>query len=123
MTCGSTLNVIVVILVWMTFGCSIDVSTHTVTYVVTPESNSRTPGLKGAHLTYTNASGGTNQDAVALPWKLEMKDQKPGSFLYVSAQKQKSHQITEVEIYIDGVLTKSATANEDYGIATASGRL
>jgi hypothetical protein len=62
-----------------------------------------------------------------LPWELTLENQKSGSFLYLSAQKDEN-QITggytvEVQILVDGVPVREATATAPNGIATASGTL
>ncbi len=94
---------------------------HTVTLSVVDDK----PGEKFAHLTYTNESGGTEQNVAVLPWKLELGNQKAGSFEYISAQKEAAaegnYDSITVSIYVDGVLVKEASTAEDYGIATVSG--
>ena len=93
---------------------------HTVTYIVT-EAEHPWPG--GANLTYTNASGGSEQISDAhLPWKLEMNDQESGSIVYISAQldSESEHEI-HVSILVDGKLLQHADSTGDYSVATASG--
>ena len=88
---------------------------HSATYQVTGSAS--TVGL-----TYTNSSGGTEQNEVSLPWKLEMHVPSR-RFLYVSAQNKSQYGDVKVELYVDGSLVQTATSDAKYGIASASGRV
>lgn len=78
--------------------------------------------VRTANITYTNASGGTEQRSVRLPWSLAME--KPaGSFLYAAAQKQDEDGSIQAVIYVDGQIVQQAQSDTAYGIATASGRV
>lgn len=80
-------------------------------------------GYGQASLTYQNQSGGTEQQTVELPWMLNLSP-RPGSFLYISAQKQQGgSDFIRVAIYIDGNKVQEAESNSAYGIAQASGRM
>lgn len=73
-----------------------------------------------ASLTYRNASGGTEQRTVPVPWSLEM--QLPsGEFLYVSAQKKNSSGNIRASILVDGHVIQEAESTDEYGIASVSG--
>ena len=99
--------------------------THSVKYLVeclTATGKTYDCGIFGTELTYQNATGGTNQITVGLPWSVEMKKQKSGSFAYLSAQKtQNVYPVLHVAIYVDNVLQQEAFASTPNGIATASG--
>ncbi len=73
-----------------------------------------------AALTYRNASGGTEQVTVSLPWDLSFSAQIK-QFVYLSARKTESAGTIECTIYLDGFPVKKATANSPFGIATVSG--
>jgi len=91
------------------------VESHSATYVVTGTAST-------ASLTYTNASGGTEQNEVSLPWKHEMKV-GTGRFLYISAQNKSDYGTVKVELYVDDGLVQSASSDAQYGIASANGRV
>lgn len=72
-------------------------------------------------LTYTNASGGIQQDEAAIPWNYSFTA-KPGQFLSVSAQKKFGLQGTiSCRIAVNGVQVQEASSNAEYGIASCSG--
>lgn len=102
-----------------------------------------------AFLTYRNASGGTEQMTVDLPWKLKFQA-VTGDFLYVSAQKQPIRRRRECEtesilrpdscfaydrllqqsflpvkatIFLDERTLQTAQSGGPYGIATVSGTI
>jgi len=77
---------------------------------------------KIASLTYRNATGGTDQITVALPWTLTFTA-LPGQFVYLSAQNKQDYGSIECFIYLDDVPVKRAVANTEYGIATVSGNV
>jgi hypothetical protein len=84
---------------------------HKVTY--------RVDGRGRASLTYANASGGTEQHEVSLPWTISFNGQY-GEFLYLSAQNKTNATEIVTSISINGRVVKDATSSEDYGIATVS---
>jgi hypothetical protein len=73
--------------------------------------------------TYENATGGTSQSGVAVPFTYTWNAAKPGAFLYMSCQIDTAadHGELVVAIYKNGVLYKSASANAFPSSATASG--
>ena len=75
-----------------------------------------------AGLTLTNASGGTEQHDVSLPYRNFMTVRK-GFFAYISAQNKRDYGTVTVDIFVNGVLTKSSRSESEYGIASASGAL
>ena len=75
-----------------------------------------------ASLTYQNKSGGTDQKLVSLPWKYSFSG-SPGDFLYLSAQNQQSYGTVKTEIKLNGAVVQSAESNDEYGIASVSGRI
>ncbi len=75
-----------------------------------------------ASLTLQNASGGTQQITVSLPWSYTFTAGE-GQFVYLSAQKAQSSGVIETTIYLDDVPVKRAASNSAYGIATVSGRV
>jgi len=84
-----------------------------VTYKVTGSARS-------ASLTYKNATGGTEQANVDLPWTLRF-DAESGSSVYLSAQKRDEFGKLEAKIYIDGDLLQKADSSSPYAIASVSG--
>ena len=90
-------------------------STYKVTYRVSGSTSS-------ASLTYQNATGGTDQKDVSVPWE-ESFSAAPGTFLYLSAQNQSEYGALKAEILLDGVAVQSGEADTAYGIASASGRI
>jgi|SRR5271157_2584585 len=77
-------------------------------------------GLGQAMLTYQNASGGTEQQTVSLPWSYTIPDVTSGQFLYISAQLQSSGNVS-CEITVNGATIQSANSSGDYVIASCSG--
>lgn len=77
-------------------------------------------GTGQASLTYRNASGGTEQITVSLPWSATFTAQAR-QFVYLSAQKKQSFGTLETTIYLDDVPVKRAASDSPYGIATVSG--
>jgi hypothetical protein len=73
-----------------------------------------------ASLTYRDASGGTEQVTVSLPWTLDFSAQFQ-QFVYLSAQKTERIGEIECTIYLDGVPLKKAVTTAPFGIATVSG--
>jgi hypothetical protein len=76
--------------------------------------------VNSASLTYRNATGGTNQMTVKLPWTLTFAGQ-PGQFVYLSAQNTDDWGSIECTILLDGVPVRRADSNSPYGIASVSG--
>jgi hypothetical protein len=74
----------------------------------------------GASLTYTNASGGIQQNDVSLPWNTSFSA-RPGQFLSISAQKKGTGGTITCRITVDGVEIQQASSNAEYGIASCSG--
>lgn len=83
-----------------------------VTYIVA--------GSGPASLTYHNASGGTEQQDVKLPWSLEF-NAPPGSFVYLSAQKKEEYGVIFAQVFVNAVSIQKAESNSPYGIASVSG--
>lgn len=81
-----------------------------------------TGSASSAGLTYSNASGGTEQREVALPWRTSF-DGTPGQHLYLSAQNKDDSGTVRVAISVNGVEAKQAESSGAYAIATANGRL
>jgi hypothetical protein len=80
----------------------------------------RVDGAYKASLTYRNATGGTDQITVKLPWELTFTGQ-PGQFAYLSAQNTEDWGSIECTILLDGIPVRRANANSPYGIASVSG--
>jgi hypothetical protein len=93
---------------------------HQVRYSVTGSSTGNY--VQRASLTYRNASGGTDQMTVALPWSMTFTVQ-PRQFVYLSAQNTDDFGSLECIIYLDDVPVKRAASNTAYGIATVSGTI
>jgi hypothetical protein len=104
---------------------------YTVTYTVKGLSNEdlKNAGMSDeqiashhetATVTLQNASGGSDQFSVDLPWTTTMK-KHAGDVLYLSAQGDKGTFWLDVEIRSDGNLVQEAHSGGDYGVATASG--
>jgi hypothetical protein len=73
-----------------------------------------------ASLTYRNASGGTEQRTVPLPWTLEFRT-LPGTSVSVIAQKEQAGlDFLEAKIYVNGDLLQEAETSTPYGIASVS---
>jgi hypothetical protein len=86
---------------------------HRVTY--------RVDGEGRASLTYRNATGGTEQHEVSLPWEIKF-DGRNGEHLYLSAQNKGDFSGLTASISINGRIVKDATSTARYGIATVSTR-
>ncbi len=92
----------------------------------------RTPALKhaeywvygnlggSANVTYSNESGGTEQNTVRFPWILEMKV-PAGRFLYLSAQKTEERGTVRAAISVEGKIVQEANSSAAFGIASVSG--
>lgn len=81
----------------------------------------RVDGNGRASLTYTNATGGTEQHEVKLPWTLTFNG-RYGEHLYLSAQDKGNNSAVVVSITVNGRIVKDAISSERYGIATVSDR-
>ena len=89
-------------------------NTYRVTY--------RVDGAGDAHVTYSNATGGTEMRQVNLPWT-ETFDGRYGEHLYLSAQGGKGYGGDIVSsISVNGRVVKDATSNGEFAIATVSDR-
>lgn len=88
-----------------------DSQTYKVTY--------RVDGSDRASLTYTNATGGTEQHEVKLPWQVSF-DSQAGEHLYLSAQDRGQNYGITTSISVNGRVVKDATSTEKYGIATVN---
>ena len=115
---------------------------YTVTYTVTGETEaglrdalkdrSQTDDLEtyikdtiqhqSATVTVQNASGGSEQMSVALPYTMTV-ERHGGDFLYLSAQADKGTPFVDVEIRSNGVLVQHSESIGEYAIATASGKV
>ena len=96
-------------------GSSARATGHKVIYRITGTA-------KRADLTYNNASGGTEQKTVALPWS-QSYTVPAGGFLYVSAQNDGQSGSVTCEIVVNGGTVKTSTSEGAYKIATCNGRL
>jgi hypothetical protein len=88
-----------------------------------PETSLPPKAPDTAQLTIQNASGGTEQLTVDLPWTMTMSGQKDNSFVYLSAQGGQYTPYVTVTILVDGKTLQQAEAIGNYKIATASGRV
>jgi len=79
-------------------------------------------GTGHASLTYRNASGGTDQITVKLPWSLTFIGQ-PRQFVYLSAQNTEDWGKIVSIIYLDDTPVQTAFSNSPYGIASVSGTI
>lgn len=71
-------------------------------------------------LTYHNASGGTEQNTVSVPWELDF--QAPiGTFVSLSAQKEDDSGRVIAKIYVNGDLLQQAGSSMPFGIVSVSG--
>lgn len=75
-------------------------------------------GTAGAVMvSYTNGTGGIEQDVVGLPWSLAVP---AGGIYSVSAQNQGTTGTVEVSISGSGVTPASGSTSAPYGVATAA---
>jgi hypothetical protein len=81
------------------------------------DGSARTVGITGK-----NASGGTEQHEIALPYN-KVLYVRGGAFVYLSAQNKGATGTVHVAIRVNGRTLQQATSSSPYGIATASGRL
>lgn len=72
-----------------------------------------------ASLTYTNASGNTEQRTVSVPWELQL-EMAPQAFVSVSAQNEADGTIT-CQIMADLKIIEESTSEGQYRIASCSG--
>jgi hypothetical protein len=79
----------------------------------------RVDGTGGASLTYSNETGGTEQQEVTLPWTKTFSG-TAGEFLYLSAQNHEEYGGIVASISINGRVVKDATSQGGYTIATVS---
>src|ERR1041385_6771723 len=79
----------------------------------------RVDGNGHASLTYANATGGTEQHTVKLPWTITFNGQY-GEHLYLSAQDKGDNSSVTASISVNGRIVKDATSTEEYGIASVS---
>jgi hypothetical protein len=93
-------------------GGILDITTHIAKYKVT--------GKGTADLTYENATGGTEQKTVNLPWEYNISPVTSGQYLYISAQTNGTTTISCL-ITIDDKIFKSSTSSGEFVIATCSG--
>ncbi|MGP8243860.1 MAG: hypothetical protein ACLQVN_04995 [Bryobacteraceae bacterium] len=71
-------------------------------------------------LTYTNASGGMEQQTVTLPWNKDFGVPR-GTMLYLSAQNENERGTVTARIYVNGDVLQEAESSTPYGIASVSG--
>ena len=79
-------------------------------------------GTGRASLTYRNASGGTDQMTVKLPWTLTFAGQQK-QFVYLSAQNTDDWGKIEATIYLNDIPVQRAVSDSPYGIASVSGSI
>lgn len=89
-------------------------STVRVDYVITGTADR-------ASLTYTNASGGTEQKDVILPWEDRLEVRR-GAFVYISAQNKGERGSVTCKILVDLTTYKESTSEGAYKIASCSGK-
>lgn len=75
-----------------------------------------------ASVTYENGIGGTDQKNITTPWDYTFAAGS-GAFLYCSAQTDKYGRHITTQILVDGKVNWRAETDEEFGIASASGRL
>ena len=71
-------------------------------------------------LTYTNASGGMEQQTKKLYWFTDLKVAR-GTSLYLSAQNQDARGTIKAKIFANGIVVQEAETATPYGIASVSG--
>ncbi len=81
-----------------------------------------TGNAQRADLTYTNASGGTEQIEVNVPYGKSFT-MKRGSFVYISAQNKGDFGSINCEILFNSQSYKKSTSSGAYKIATCSGKV
>jgi hypothetical protein len=104
-------------------------SGHKVLYIISGDptyvNGEGTPCLS-ASLTYTNSSGGTQQEDAPgchSPFEIEVT-RASGDPVYISAQMTyETEHLIHVSILVDGKLVQEASSTSTYGVATASGRV
>lgn len=74
-----------------------------------------------ASITIENEYGGTEQHTVTVPWEKQFQA-KTGQFVYVSAHNGGYGRIKAVT-YVVGEMLHQAESTEQFGIASASGRV
>ena len=115
---SSIASLLMVLGLWLClafFCCAGGHYSNTSTYKVTY----RVDGGGHASLTYSNATGGTEQHDVKLPWTITF-DGRYGEFLYLSAQDKGDNVRIVSSISVNGTVVKDAAASAEYGIATVS---
>ncbi len=75
-----------------------------------------------ASITIQNASGGTEQKSVSVPWSTSFEG-RPGQFVYLSAQNKSEYGTVKATIELNGTTVQEASSNEEYGIASVSGSI
>ena len=81
-----------------------------------------TGSARTADLTIQNASGGTEQKTVRLPWSLNF-DGRDAQFLYISAQNTGATGTLKCEILLNSTVVQTADADGAYKIASCSGKI
>ena len=71
-------------------------------------------------LTYTNATGNTEQSTEFIPWRHEFVA-APGQFVSVSAQNGRDYISFECKIKVDGITVEEAGSSGPHKIASCSG--
>ena len=74
-----------------------------------------------ATLTFENASGGTEQRRVTLPWTLELESAPPGRVAFLSADNEGDSGSVVATISVDGKVLKTAESSAPYVTASVSG--
>jgi hypothetical protein len=104
---------LIIVVLLIPLACISGSETHKITYAV--------GGLGRADLTYENASGGTEQRTVTIPWSMTFSAPS-GQFVYLSAQLDGSGSLY-CEIVSDGTIVQQANSSGEYVIASCSGRV
>jgi hypothetical protein len=73
-----------------------------------------------ASLTYSNPSGGMEQQTQSIPWHMRSKMRR-GSVVYLSAQNETDFGILRARIYANGKILQEAQSTSSYGIASVGG--
>ena len=91
---------------------------QSLTYDVTYKVSGST---KKASVTLENASGGTEQFDISVPWSKTYFGMQKGDFVYISAQNAQSSGSIKAEIIIDGRTYRKSESSGQYVIASCSG--
>ena len=74
-----------------------------------------------ASVTYRNATGGTTQTDVTLPWSHRWSGARTGDTLFVSALNRLDAGTIKAQIFKQGTLYRESESTRGFGIASVSG--